>query len=708
MRIGLVPGGFKPYHAGHDALIRAASAENDRVIVFYSTADRSRKGELPISGKNAARVMSEIVSATLPINVTLCEVKAPIGAVFEALISAEDLHARSCADDTYTIYAGSDDEKNFANIAKYAPRIVKEGHVRLFSLERGSDTPEISGTLMRKSLREGNVHLFSEGLPSTLKPKAKEIIKTLGFKEDSVARVPRRRATESYTGTNTSKTFKNYSRSNLRDVVMVDFLSEVRRQNHRLLLEDTGGYDSWTTSPNLLVKTFVAPFVNAAKATKAMGLDFANIGSVPLRALVAKVRGSDTAFEDAMRGYKSSRAKIQKMWEPIEKYSDEALSGDAQILAFCFDPVGYSRIALTKTFLEVIGGKSGDASSGLIGTLAASGFLPDKWSEKWKDFKDDKDEDLDDEEDLKRRKSEYEKSRAKLKKDLGLLIAVVGGSSLADLDGRDKIKEKLEDILSKIEKGKTKDIGRRALGDTYERTSIISVLNSAIRQSESLGRNEKIRLRNALERITYNLSNVGEKSDSSRESDSNYGYKPLDLNRSEVVDASFRAAYRSLYSAFKSYAKSALFFAALEKSRNLQDLQRELRSAGVDCEAELSAFSKEIDEAVQKSGADKEKAYQTGVAKVKAEVAKGVAAQQEKMIAFIQKVQEDALGKSDPERAGKIIASSKEAQDLTKVLQFTEQSMNKLHAAIRSGGNPEGAAASIKKALAAMQKKAEG
>lgn len=706
MRVGLVPGSFKPYHAGHDALVRRAASENDTVLVAYSTADRARKGELPISGAAAAEIMTKFVAPTLPSNVNLMPTGVPVRFVYEYIISEENKLVSQGSCDQITVYADDADIGNFKNLNKYAPGMIAQGYVRFATMTRGADSPDVSGTLMRAHLRAGDMSGFSSGLPPALRIHADEISKLLGFSPTLVMSESFLRGTKSHSPRRTK--LARVSRSNLRDVVMVDFLTEVRRQNHQLLLEDTGSYDSWTTSPNLLVKTFVAPFVNAAKATKAMGLDFANIGSVPLRALAAKVRGSDTAFEDAMRGYKSSRAKIKKMWEPIEKYSDEALSGDAQILAFCFDPVGYSRIALAKTFIEVVGGKSGDASSGLIGTLAASGFLPDKWSEKWKDFKGDKDEDLDDEEDLKRRKSEYEKSRAKLKKDLQLLIAVVGGSSLADLDGRDKIKEKLEDILSKIKKGKTKDIGRRALGDTYERTSIISVLNSAIRQSESLGRNEKIRIRNALERITYNLSNVGEKSDSSRESDSNYGYKPLDLNRSEVVDASFRAAYRSLYGAFKSYAKSALFFAALEKSRNLQDLQRELRSAGVDCEAELSAFSKEIDEAVQKSGADKEKAYQTGVAKVKAEVAKGVAAQQEKMIAFIQKVQEDALGKSDPERAGKIIASSKEAQDLTKVLQFTEQSMNKLHAAIRSGGNPEGAAASIKKALAAMQKKAEG
>lgn len=704
MRIGLVPGGFKPYHAGHDALIRAASAENDRVIVFYSTADRSRKGELPISGKNAARVLHEIVSATLPSNVTLREVKAPVGAVFEALISAEDLHARRCADDTYTIYAGSDDEKNFANIEKYAPRIVKEGHVRLFSLERGSDTPGISGTLMRKSLREGNVHLFSEGLPVTLKPKAKEIIKTLGFNGDSVTRVPRRGASESHEGTDKSKSFANYSRSNLRDVVMSDFLSEVSRQNHQLLTEDGdfGAYDSWTASPNILIKTFVAPFANIVKASKTLGLDMANIGSIPARALAAKIKGSDSAFADAMNGYKNSKKKIEKMWEPITKYSDQALSGDAQLLAFCLAPQEYAGIALAKTFKNVIVGRANDSSSGLIGTLASSGLLPDEWTEKWKNIKEkDSESEDEDEAQAKREKAEIDKARNRLRRDLSLVSSALAAGSLADFDGRDDADSKIKDLIQKIKKNDTKNISSRHLGSFYEDSSVLAELKAAIAQSDDLDKYEKIKLKNALSRIYNDLEKISE----GDEKKSVGAYPRIKLDREQIVDESFRAAYTALYACFKSFAKNALFFSALQKAKSLKDLNKELRILGIDGGAELDAFTKEIEKAVAENSADKEKAYAAAVVKIKAEIAKSISETQQQTIKNIRDISTRVLPAEGP--ASKIIGSSEEGKDLRKILQLTEKGMNELMQGVHSGRDVSNAATAIKNALGAMKKKSE-
>ena len=38
----------KPYHAGHDGLVRIAASENDEVLLFVSTSDRTRKGEMCI------------------------------------------------------------------------------------------------------------------------------------------------------------------------------------------------------------------------------------------------------------------------------------------------------------------------------------------------------------------------------------------------------------------------------------------------------------------------------------------------------------------------------------------------------------------------------------------------------------------------------------------------------------------------------------
>ena len=61
MKIGLIPGSFKPYHAGHDALVRIAAGENDTVLVFSSTADRLRKGEMQLYGADMKQIIDKFV-----------------------------------------------------------------------------------------------------------------------------------------------------------------------------------------------------------------------------------------------------------------------------------------------------------------------------------------------------------------------------------------------------------------------------------------------------------------------------------------------------------------------------------------------------------------------------------------------------------------------------------------------------------------------
>lgn len=690
MRIGLVPGGFKPYHAGHDALIRAASAENDRVIVFYSTSDRSRKGELPISGKNAARVMSQIVSATLPPNVTLREVKAPVGAVFETLISAEDLYLQRCADDTYTIYTGRDDEKNFANIAKYAPLIIKEGHVRIFSLERGSDTPEISGTLMRKSLSEGNVHLFSEGLPATLKPKARQIINTLGFKGDSVTRVPRRRATGSNTSTNMIKTYENYSRSSLRNVVMADFLAEVPRQNHQLLLEDTGSYDSWSASSNVFIKTFIDPFKNAAKAIGVGSLDILNIGAIPLRALVAKIKGSDNALEDAMRGYRSSKEKIEKMWEPIKKFNDNALSGDAQLLAFCLSPKPYIALAFARGIPR--------ASGGLMNALEASGLLPDSIGEKWKNFKEKRSsrEESEDEQESERQREKYKNARNRLQRDLGRVSFAIG--ALSNLNDRDGVKAKIEGLLQKVKENDTKNISANDLGNTYDDKSILSALLAALKES-NLSPDKKNELRRVITRIEDNLRIYADGSDGR----SSRSLQKIEIDREKIVSEKFRASYRALQVGFKTYAKNVMFFSALQKSNSIEELNRELRSLDISSDSDLKAFVDELNSEVTKSGADKKEVFKVAIQKIKAEIAKTIVSMQQSTLRTLETITKETI--SGPGPARDIIVKTEEGASFVELIDSVKNAMSKFVNQVHSGQDVSGAAKEISAALRIMQKK---
>ena len=43
MRVGIVAGSFKPYHAGHHAMVEKAAKENDKVELFVSLSSRGVK-----------------------------------------------------------------------------------------------------------------------------------------------------------------------------------------------------------------------------------------------------------------------------------------------------------------------------------------------------------------------------------------------------------------------------------------------------------------------------------------------------------------------------------------------------------------------------------------------------------------------------------------------------------------------------------------
>ena len=115
----------KPYHAGHHALVEAAAAENDKVIVYVSTSDRKRKGEFPIMGQDMVRVWKEEIESVLPGNVEAQYGGSPVRKVYEELERAD----ASNSQDTYRVYSDPVDtsrnypeayrQKNFAGIYKF-------------------------------------------------------------------------------------------------------------------------------------------------------------------------------------------------------------------------------------------------------------------------------------------------------------------------------------------------------------------------------------------------------------------------------------------------------------------------------------------------------------------------------------------------------------------------------------------------------------
>lgn len=163
MSIGLVPVSAKPFHRGHFLLIQKASKENDTVIVFVSTSDRARKGEITISGQKMLQIWRTQIEPILPANVTVEYVQVPIRSVWETLGTANE----NQAPEIFKIYGDPADlAERFPekSLIKYAGYLYENEQIILRPIERGL-TDNISGTAMRRALQTGDFEAFAAGLP---------------------------------------------------------------------------------------------------------------------------------------------------------------------------------------------------------------------------------------------------------------------------------------------------------------------------------------------------------------------------------------------------------------------------------------------------------------------------------------------------------------------------------------------------------------
>lgn len=177
MKIGLIPVSAKPYHAGHHALVEIAAGENDSVVLFVSTSDRTRKGELPIYGSDMLNIWKNHIEKILPGNVEVQYGGSPVRKVYEALSDAE----KAGSEDTFTVYSDpTDTAQNYpeASRMKNFAELYDAGQV-LFAAEenpgmftRGQGTPDVSGTKMRAAIESGDIETFAAGMPAGLDHRA--------------------------------------------------------------------------------------------------------------------------------------------------------------------------------------------------------------------------------------------------------------------------------------------------------------------------------------------------------------------------------------------------------------------------------------------------------------------------------------------------------------------------------------------------------
>ena len=171
MKIGLIPVSAKPYHAGHHALVEIAARENDSVILFVSTSDRTRKDELPIYGSDMINVWKNHIEKILPGNVDVQYGGSPVRKVYEALGDAEKVGSK----DTFTVYSDPTDTarnypessrvKNFADLYT-AGQVLFAAEKNPGMFTRGKGTPDVSGTKIRAAIESGDIKTFTAGMPT--------------------------------------------------------------------------------------------------------------------------------------------------------------------------------------------------------------------------------------------------------------------------------------------------------------------------------------------------------------------------------------------------------------------------------------------------------------------------------------------------------------------------------------------------------------
>lgn len=175
-KVGLVPMSAKPYHWGHDELVRLAAKENDVVFLFVSTASRERPGEMVISGETMQNIWWDYIEPTLPDNVIIDYGGVPVGKVYEALEKAE----AAKSDNIYSIYSDDEDILKYTDetLSKSAPTLFANDQIKRRGVSR-TETIDVSGTEMRGYIEDEDVESFTSLLPPAIQKHGKEIFDLL-------------------------------------------------------------------------------------------------------------------------------------------------------------------------------------------------------------------------------------------------------------------------------------------------------------------------------------------------------------------------------------------------------------------------------------------------------------------------------------------------------------------------------------------------
>ena len=171
--VAIYPGAFKPYHAGHDTVVRMAAEAADVVYLLVSNKDRKRPGEFPVIGSAMLEVWNKYIIPTLPSNVIVKFADNPLVASYQTL---EELNTQPVR--VYMIASEEDLATRFkpASFEKTAPVLYQANAISVASTPRIGGT---SGTKLREALTNSDLISFTAGLPESIRKNGKEIFDTL-------------------------------------------------------------------------------------------------------------------------------------------------------------------------------------------------------------------------------------------------------------------------------------------------------------------------------------------------------------------------------------------------------------------------------------------------------------------------------------------------------------------------------------------------
>jgi len=184
--IAIVSGGFKPLTSGHFFLIEAASKIADKVILFVSTGDRIRKGEMPIFWNDQMeKIWAKYLIKIMPKNVEVVFAPNPTSEVFKTLGAAND---NINDNNSYVLFGDLEDTTKMypeKSLLKYFPRLMENQQIIVKGFDRQQNI-NISGTAMRNFVANNDLKSFIDGLPAPARSHGKEIFNILHTSVDKI------------------------------------------------------------------------------------------------------------------------------------------------------------------------------------------------------------------------------------------------------------------------------------------------------------------------------------------------------------------------------------------------------------------------------------------------------------------------------------------------------------------------------------------